>query len=142
MSESRAKTTSDPLDLPPDSAPIFGGSRSDALVNRATGPGQAPRMLSLRGQHHGRLGGRYALPGGKGTGFVTILPAPAPGFVHIDADIDYAAGGTVRYEAEVRESWLGRLSDSGDCSPARIVHALTELAELPHQTTVRVHLQT
>ncbi|HMO95796.1 MAG TPA: hypothetical protein PKD27_06710 [Tepidiformaceae bacterium] len=141
MSEARAKTASDPLDLPPDSAPIFGEAQSLSAPGRAVTAFPATRALRMNGQHHGGSGGRCALPSVKGSGVVRMLPASRPGLVHIDADITYDAGGAVRYEADVRESWLARLSRAGDCSPASILKAVVELAGLPRQTTVRVHPQ-
>jgi hypothetical protein len=142
MSEAPVSTENEAQDLPPGSAPQFG--RGGVPTN----PGSLPNVLSAAELRHGwadgstfLLEGRFSLSDIPATGFVTVFPSPQPGFVHIDADIEYSRGGGLHYEADVRESWLEREASAAEVSPATIVMALADIARLPHQSTVRVHFR-
>lgn len=130
----------EPADLPPGTAPQFGEGEPHAF------PASTPLVLSAlaeRRESHGYslLAERFALKDIPATGNLTILASSIPGVVHIDADIRFDLGGVLHYEADVRESWVARTTEAGHTSPERIVRALADVANLPHQSTVKVHFQ-
>jgi|SRR3990172_3615995 len=128
-------------DMPPGAAPSF-GDLDTGIVQES-----APQVLS-ESAHRSRqtpepllgLNGRFHLDDLAIDGQLMVEASTTPGMVHIHADMAYARGGGLQYEAEVRETWLtraGALDHSGDAR-ARIAKALADLARLPHQSTVTV----
>ncbi len=128
-------------DMPPGAAPSFG----DLGAGMVQEP--APMVLS-ESAHRSRqtpepllgLNGRFRLDDLAIDGQLMVEASANPGMVHIHADMAYARGGSLQYEAEVRESWVTRASalDRSPEARARIAKALADLARLPHQSTVTV----
>lgn len=141
MSEVPVSTFSDPADLPPGTAPTFGEAEPHSLWMGS------PVILSALAErresrdHRALLSGTFAMDDIPATGILKILASAVPGVVHIDADIAFDLGGTIHYEADVRETWVTRTTNSGDNGPATIVRALADIANLPRQSTVKVHFQ-
>lgn len=140
MSDSAVSVVSEPADLPPGAAPQFGEVEPHAL------PAESPLILSALAERHesglsAYPAGSFALDDIPATGSISILASPVPGLVHIDADIAFARGGVLHYEADVRESWVARTAVAGDSAPASLVRALADLARIPRQSTVRVHFE-
>lgn len=128
-------------DMPPGAAPSFGD------LDTGTVQEPAPLVLS-ESAHRSRqtpesllgLNGHFHLDDLAIDGQLMVEASAIPGMVHIHADMAYARGGSLQYEAEVRESWVTResaLDRSGEAR-ARIAKALADLARLPHQSTVTV----
>ncbi len=127
-------------DLPPGAAPSFGD------VEGGTAPEPAPLVMSESAHRFARaagplpgLNGRFQLDDLAMDGQLQVEASATPGMVHVHADLAYARGGGVHFDAEVRESWIVRAGseDLGD-GRARIARALADLARLPHQSTVTV----
>ena len=141
MSDMPVSAFSDPADLPPGAAPTFGEAEPHSPW------GDSPVILSALAElresreHGALLGGTFAMGDIPATGILKILASPVPGVVHIDADIAFDLGGTLHYEADVRETWVTRTTNSGNSGPATLVKALADIARLPHQSTVKVHFQ-
>jgi hypothetical protein len=128
-------------DMPPGAAPSFG--------DLDTGIVQEPAPLVLsESAHRSRqtpepllgLNGRFHLDDLAIDGQLVVEASAIPGMVHIHADMAYARGGGVEYDAQVRETWVTRASalDRSGEARARIAKALADLARLPHQSTVTV----
>ncbi len=73
-------------------------------------------------------------------GDLHVEAGPTPGVVHVHADMAYALGGALHYDAVVRESWVERAGEDSVSSDARerIARELVALASLPRQSTVTV----
>jgi hypothetical protein len=129
-------------DMPPGAAPSFGD------LDTSVGHEPAPVLLS-ESAHRSRqapeplvgLNGRFHLDDLEIDGQLMVEVSPNPGMVRIHADMAYAHGGGVEYDAEVRETWLTRASalDRSPEARARVAKALADLARLPHQSTVTVY---
>lgn len=141
MSDTPLSTFSDSADLPPGTAPTFGESDSNPFA--AASPVILSALAELR-ESRGHLtvaDGAFAMDDIPATGILKILASRVPGVVHIDADIAFHLGGSLHYEADVRETWVTRTSAAAGNGPATIVKALADIANLPRQSTVKVHFQ-
>lgn len=127
-------------DLPPGAAPSFGDAEGGTV------PEPAPlvmsesehRFASAAGPLPG-LNGRFQLDDLAIAGQLSVEASDTPGMVHVHADMAYARGGGLHYDAEVRESWILRAgADDQGHRRAQIARALADLARLPHQSTVTV----
>jgi hypothetical protein len=141
MSNTARFTITEPADLPPGAAPTFGEGEPFSPVPTSPIVLSALAERHESGQHVTLTSGPFAMADIPATGFLTILASPVPGVVHIDADIRYDRGGTLHYEADVRETWVTRTTNHGRNPQESIVLALADVARLPHQSTVRVHFQ-
>lgn len=83
------------------------------------------------------LAGGFSLDDAEATGQLRVTAATTPGVAHIAVTIRYRKGGTLRYEADVRESWLLRMAVGASPQEA-VLRALAEVARLPQQSTVSV----
>ncbi len=131
---------SDAADLPPGAAPLFGETEPHSF------PIESPLVLSAPAERRESRStsypsGPFALDDIPATGTISILASPVPGLVHIDANITFARGGGLRYEADVRESWVTRTANLDGSGPGTLVRALADIAKLPHQSTVTVHFE-
>lgn len=101
-----------------------------------------PERLVLSSDEHSSLTGsavaefRGDFIGDVGSGLLIVEPSD-PGTVHIYAEVQRTGLPAVQLDATVRESWLTRAA-ADDKGPASVVAELIRLAELPHQSTVRV----
>ena len=128
-------------DGPPDSAPVFGAVPDSPFENE-------PEHVVLSSDAHfrlsetntlGMLSGEFASEA-LGTGRLVIREVAA-GEVLVHADVLRDGSPYVHLDARVRESWLLRAAAADPAGAgASVVRALFRLAEIPHQSTVRVRV--
>lgn len=126
-------------DSPPGSAPVFGAVPDSPFENE-------PEHLVLSSDAHFRLseantvwmlGGEFDYEA-LGTGRL-VIEEVAGGEVLVHADVLRDGSPSIHLDARVRESWLVRAAAADPASAAAsVVRALVRLAEIPHQSTVRM----
>ena len=124
---------------PPDSIPIFGAVPEFPFE-------AAPERLVLSSEAHlrlaetntlGELSGEFASEA-LGSGRLVVREVAA-GEVLVQADVLRNGSPSVHLDARVRESWLVRAAAvDPNAAGASVVRELFRLAEIPHQSTVRV----
>lgn len=127
-------------EIPAGAAPKFGEGD--------TSPTTTPNHLVLSASEHQRLSelpltrriaGRFSIESPPLRGRLRVSTGTAPGLVHLHADLESTPSGAMYFDAEVRESWLAAAAgDDPEQAPVRVVRALAEVAEIPHQRTVEV----
>lgn len=131
-------------DLPPGAAPSF-GDLEQGTVQELT-----PLVLSESAHRHMAgppwaygLNGPFHLDDLGIEGELWVDASPEPGLVHVHADLAFAAGGGLHYDANVRESWLARAGgvDAEHDPRAEVARALAKLATIPRQSTVTVSFE-
>lgn len=85
----------------------------------------------------GDLAGGFSLDEAEASGQLRVTQAATPGVAHLTVTVRYRNGGALRYEADVRESWLSRVAVGARPQEA-VLRALEEVARLPQQSTVSV----
>lgn len=124
---------------PPETPPIFGAVPEFPFE-------AAPERLVLSSEAHSRLSetGSFVDFNGEfaseslGNGRLVIREV-ASGEVRVQADVLRDGSPSVHLDARVRESWVVRAAAAHPTSAgASVVRELFRLAEIPHQSTVRV----
>jgi len=131
-------------DIPTGAAPSFGAeppSSSEAGTERLVLTADAHHRLTLPSPLAAITGAFTDDP--LGSGHLAIETTELPGVVHIHADVRSTRGPAFHIDANVRESWLLRLSGNAEAAPVRgqVVRELIELAALPRQSTVLVTVE-
>ena len=127
-------------DLPPGAAPSFGDAEGGTVPEPAplVMSESAHRFASAAGPLPG-LNGRFHLDDPVIDGQLSVEASDTPGMVRVHADLAYARGGSLHFDAEVRQSWILRAAAKGQGhARAQVARALADLAGLPHQSTVTV----
>ena len=134
--EDIARSQMGPEEIPAGSAPVFGDGHP--FDPRST-------QVILSALAHQRLSDLMQMPFVRGLhlrqpgllGHLHVQPTDTPGLVHLRADVQWEPSGIVHFDADVRESWLESAAGP-QRSSAAVLKALAQVAELPHQRTVRV----